>query len=139
MREFTKGDVLVLPVKVVTQYMICRYADAAEDHNPLHVDPEFAKTSRYGGTIAHGMLTTAFLQELMVRNFGLAWLENGKIEVNFMAPVRPGDRIVAEAKVANVVLTDDGTKKAHVQMRLFCSKENQEKVIKGQARVTVSL
>ncbi|MBQ9635111.1 MAG: MaoC family dehydratase, partial [Acidaminococcaceae bacterium] len=52
MKEINKGDVFTLPAKQVTQEMICNYADAAEDHNPLHVDPEFARTTRYGGTIA---------------------------------------------------------------------------------------
>ena len=56
-----------------------------------------------------------------------------------MAPVRPGDRIVTEAKIVNVVPAEDDNRKANVQMRLFCLKEGQEKVIKGQAAVTVSL
>ena len=68
MKEISKGDVFTLPAKNVTQEMINHYADAAEDHNPLHIDPEFAKTTRYGGTIAHGMLSVAFIQELQRRN-----------------------------------------------------------------------
>ena len=98
MKEISKGDVFILPAKNVTQAMINHYADAAEDHNPLHIDPEFAKTTRFGGTIAHGMLSVAFIQELMIRTFGRVWLENGVIEVSFMAPVRPGEVITTEAK-----------------------------------------
>ena len=37
MKEISKGDVFTLPAKNVTQEMINRYADAAEDHNPLHI------------------------------------------------------------------------------------------------------
>lgn len=139
MKEINKGDVFTLPAKQVTQGMICNYADAAEDHNPLHVDPEFAKTTRYGGTIAHGMLSVAFIQELMVRTFGRDWLETGDIEVSFMAPVRPGDAIATEAKVMKTSPVDGRDNAVRVRMQVLCLNGQQEKVIKGQTEVTVTL
>ena len=138
MKEISKGDVFVLPVKNVTQLMINHYADAAEDHNPLHVDPDFAKTTRFGGTIAHGMLSVAFIQELMVRTFGRDWLENGVIEVSFMAPVRPGEVITAAANVTKVVPVEDSEDKILVRMQVVCLNGKQEKVIKGTTEVMVS-
>lgn len=139
MKEINKGDVFTLPAKQVTQDMICNYADAAEDHNPLHVDPEFARTTRYGGTIAHGMLSVAFIQELMVRAFGRDWLETGDIEVSFMAPVRPGDAIATEAKVMKTSPVDGTDNAVRVRMQVLCLNGRQEKVIKGQTEVTVTL
>ena len=139
MKELKKGDVLTLPAKHVTQDMIFRYADAAEDHNPLHVDPEFAKTTRYGGTIAHGMLTAAFIQELLVRTFGMDWIESGTIEVSFITPVHPGEIIATEAKVVHAVPAEGAENKVNVRLRLSCMNSKQEQVIKGQASVTVSL
>ena len=138
MKKISKGDVFSLPVKRVTQDMINRYADAAEDHNPLHVDPEFAKTTRYGGTIAHGMLSMAFIQELMVRTFGRDWLESGSIEVSFMAPVRPGEAITTEARVIKVAPAESDETKTLVRMQVLCMTGKQEKVIKGTTEVTVS-
>ena len=138
MKKISKGDVFSLPVKRVTQDMINRYADAAEDHNPLHVDPEFAKTTRYGGTIAHGMLSMAFIQELMVRTFGRDWLESGSIEVSFMAPVRPGEAITTEARVIKVAQAESDETKTLVRMQVLCLTGKQEKVIKGTTEVTVS-
>ena len=138
MKEFSKGDVFSLPAKQVTQDMINHYADAAEDHNPLHVDPEFAKTTRYGGTIAHGMLSMAFIQELMVRTFGREWLESGSIEVSFMAPVRPGEAITTEARVMRVAPSENEEAKTRIRMQVFCLNGKQEKVIKGTTEVTVS-
>ena len=138
MKEISKGDVFSLPAKQVTQDMINRYADAAEDHNPLHVDPEFAKTTRYGGTIAHGMLSMAFIQELMVRTFGRDWLESGSIEVSFMAPVRPGETITTEARVMRVAPSENEEAKTRISMQVFCLNGKQEKVIKGTTEVTVS-
>lgn len=138
MKVINKGDVYTLPAKNVTQGMISRYADAAEDHNPLHVDPEFAKTTRYGGTIAHGMLSLAFIQELMVRTFGKDWIESGVIEVSFMEPVRPGESVTAEAKVMKVVPVQEEENKLQVRMQVLCFNDKMEKVIKGTTEVTVS-
>jgi len=138
MKEISKGDVFILPAKNVTQAMINHYADAAEDHNPLHIDPEFAKTTRFGGTIAHGMLSVAFIQELMIRTFGRAWLENGVIEVSFMAPVRPGEVITTEAKVTKAVPAEGPENKLQVRMQVVCLNGKQEKVIKGMTEVIVS-
>ena len=138
MKEFSKGDVFLLSAKLVTQEMINRYADAAEDYNPLHVDPEFAKTTRYGGTIAHGMLSMAFIQELMIRTFGRDWLESGTIEVSFMAPVHPGDIITTEAKVMKAVPVEGAEHTLKARMQVLCLNGNQEKVIKGTTEVTVS-
>ena len=138
MKEINKGDVFTLPAKYVTQEMIHHYANAAEDHNPLHVDPEFAKTTRYGGTIAHGMLSLAFIQELMVRTFGKDWLESGSIEMSFMAPVRPGEAITTEAKVMKVAPVEGEEAKARIRMQVLCLNGKQEKVIKGTTEVTVS-
>lgn len=138
MKEINKGDVFTLPAKCVTQEMINHYADAAEDNNPLHVNPEYAKTTRYGGTIAHGMLSMAFIQELMVRTFGKDWQESGFIEVSFMAPVRPGETITTEAKVMKAVLVEGEAPKLQVRMQVLCLNGKQEKVIKGATEVTVS-
>ena len=138
MKEINKGDVFTLPAKNVTQEMICHYADAAADHNPLHIDPEFAKTTLFGGTIAHGMLSVAFIQELMVRIFGKDWMENGYIEVNFMAPVRPGEAVTVEAKVMRVTPVKGEEDKLQVRMQVLCFNGHQEKVIRGTAEVTVS-
>ena len=55
--------------QAVDQSMIDAYADASGDINPLHIDPEFAKTTFFGRTIAHGLLTLATGKDgLMVVN-----------------------------------------------------------------------
>lgn len=138
MREWNKGDIITLPAKHVTLEMIRRYADAADDHNPLHLDPEFAKTTRYGGVIAHGMISMAFVLELLVRNFGKDWLESGTVEVSFMAPVRPGDFITEEAKVMKVTPVEGEEGKVRLRMQIVGMNAQQEKVSKGQAEVTVT-
>ena len=124
------GDEIPPVVKNVTQDKINRYADASGDHNPLHIDPEFAKTTMYGGTIAHGMLTLAYVSEMMTRAFGRGWLAGGKLEINFLAPVRPGDTVTAKGKVTEK--TDEAGQRT-VLCDVWVENPKGDKVIAGWA------
>ena len=77
--------------------MLNAYADASGDHNPIHIDEAFAKTTPMGGTIAHGMLVLSFISEMMTAAFGERWLASGSLDVRFRAPARPGDTVTARA------------------------------------------
>ena len=82
----------VAPVtRQLTQAMLNLYADASGDHNPIHIDEAFARSTPMGGTIAHGMLVLSFIAEMMTAAFGGIWLTSGTLEVRFRAPARPGD------------------------------------------------
>lgn len=85
-------------VKQVTQEQIQRYADATGDHNPIHVDEAFARSTPLGGTVAHGMLVLAAIAEMMAAAFGEAWITSGRLRVRFRAPARPGDTITASTQ-----------------------------------------
>jgi len=91
------GDELPVVTKTLTQEKIDRYADASGDHNPLHVNPEIAAGSQFGGTIAHGMLLLAYISEMMTAAFGGWW--DGELNVRFRAPARPGDTVTASGRV----------------------------------------
>ena len=92
------GPTVAPVVKRLSQEKIDRYADVSGDHNPIHVDEAFARTTPFGGTIAHGMLVLASISEMMAAAFGEAWLSSGKLKVRLRAPARPGDTITASAK-----------------------------------------
>ena len=85
----------------VTQAQIARYADATGDHNPLHLDPEFAATTPFGRPVAHGMLVLAFASELLTHSFGRAWLCGGKLRARFRSPVYPGDVVTASGTLTS--------------------------------------
>ena len=83
-----------MPVsRTLSQEQLRTYADAAGDHNPIHVDPDFARGTPFGGTIAHGMLVLAMIGEMMHDALGAAWIERGALKVRFKAPARPGDTV----------------------------------------------
>jgi 3-hydroxybutyryl-CoA dehydratase len=119
----------VAPVtKQLTQTMIDAYAEASGDHNPIHVDPEFARSTPMGGTIAHGMLVLAFASEMMAAAFGRAWAESGRLDVRFRSPARPGDTITARARPAGDV--------DRLRYTIECVNQQDEVLISGTAEVT---
>ncbi len=112
----------------LSQAQIDAYAAASGDHNPIHVDEAFARGTELGGTIAHGMLSLAFLSEMMTAAFGRAWLESGKLDVRFRAVARPGDTITARASNGKL----DG---ASLRYQVECVNQAGEVIISGTAQV----
>ena len=90
----------------VDQKRIDLFADATEDHQWIHVDPERAKDSPFGGTIAHGYLTLSlankFLPDLVeVKNMSMG-VNYGCEKVRFPNAVKSGAKIRGLAEVINV-------------------------------------
>lgn len=83
---------------LVDQARIDAFADATEDRQYIHVDPQAAAQTPFGGTIAHGFLTLSLLSrmggEVMLLPLGLRMVVNyGLDRIRFLAPVRSGTRI----------------------------------------------
>ena len=98
----------------VTQEMIDLFAEATGDYQWIHVDRERAKTSPFGGTIAHGFLTLALIPRLVHRIYDVgridARLNYGCNRVRFMAPVPSFSRIRARLKLLDVKDTRRGVR-----------------------------
>jgi len=99
---YSVGQELPAISRQITLDKISRYADASGDHNPLHVDPEFAAATRFGGPIAHGMLVLAYVSEALTAAFGEEWLGSGRIKARFRGPARPGDTLTVRGHVVKV-------------------------------------
>ena len=84
---------------LVDQALIARYAILSGDMNPLHLDPEFAKTTKFGKTIGHGMMSLAFISQSMREWARDEWDEHGHLRVTFVAPIFAGDEVVVRAEV----------------------------------------
>jgi len=83
---------------LVDQARIDAFADATDDHQFIHVDPNAAASGPFGGTIAHGFLTLSLLSrmaaEAMLVPDGVRMAVNyGFDRVRFLAPVRSGKRV----------------------------------------------
>ena len=97
----------------VTQEQINQFADCTHDHQFIHVDPEKAKATPFGTTIAHGFLSLSmlshFAEQFNVVIDGLTMAINyGFDKVRFIAPVKVGKRIRAHATVAELVEKNPG-------------------------------
>ena len=99
----------------ITQEQVNQFADVTHDHQFIHVDPEAAKNTPFGGTIAHGFLTLSMLTKLSAgassadpdpaRLAGmLMGINYGFNKVRFVSPVKVGSRIRARAVTSNVEL-----------------------------------
>ena len=88
----SKSDLTQLP-RTVTQAQLEEYSEVSGDHNPLHLDPEFAKGTQFGGIIAHGMLTLAFVSEMLASSLGDQWLSSGTLRARFKGAAYPGDLV----------------------------------------------
>ncbi|WP_319937545.1 MaoC family dehydratase [Sphingomonas cannabina] len=89
----------------VSQEMIDKFADATGDHQFIHVNPEMAKLTPFGGTIAHGFLTLS-LMPLLASKAEQPEIEGIRMAVNyggnkvrFLTPVRSGKRVRGRFKL----------------------------------------
>ncbi len=128
LRVYTVGDELPTVTRVLWQEKINRYAEASGDQNPLHIDPAFAATTHFGGTIAHGMLVLAYISEMMTVALGERWLASGRLKVRFRAAARPGDTVTASGRITRI---DD----ASIACDVVCRNQAGEPLISGEAEV----
>ena len=132
-KNIRKGDNLPAIRKSVSQDQIQRYAEASGDFNPIHLEKDFAATTGFGGTIAHGMMILAFISEMMTKSFKKDWLNKGQLKIRFRAPVYPGENVTTFGRIKDVREYDGLTE-------VICSvgvrKQNGEDAINGDATVS---
>lgn len=84
----------------ITDEMIRAFADASGDTNPVHLDDDYAASTRFGRRIAHGMLTTSIISAILGNDLpgeGTIYLSQN---VKFRAPVFVGDTITAAVELS---------------------------------------
>ena len=108
----------------MTQEQVNAFADLTGDHNPIHVDPDFAATTMFKTTIAHGFFTLSLLapvtQLLQVSDAATA-VNYGLEKVRFPAPVPVGSQWRASAEIVAVSPIKGG-----VQVQMNASLEVQD-------------
>ncbi len=95
------GDEMAPLSRTVTQEQISAYADASGDHNPIHVDPDFARSVGLPGTIAHGLLDMAILTEAVARWAG-GYEHVASVACRFSRPLLPGETVTCTGRVVEI-------------------------------------
>jgi acyl dehydratase len=116
--------------KLITDSDIHTFADLTGDHNPIHVDDEFASQSIFGKRIAHGMLSASLISAVLANDLpGEGSIYLGQT-LQFVGPVFIGDEITARVTVTSV--RED---KPIAKLETICTNQRNEIVIKGEATI----
>ena len=86
--------------KTVTESDVTTFAGLIGDFNPIHVDAEYARKSRFGQRVAHGMFTGGLISAVLGNKLpgpGAIYLSQ---QIEFLAPVFFGDTITATVEVS---------------------------------------
>lgn len=129
--KFKVGD-SAESTKKVNEADIEAFATVTGDRNPIHLNEEFAKTTRFGRRIAHGMLTASLISSVLANKLpgeGSVYLGQ---TIQFLAPVFPGDEVTARVTVREI--RED---KPIVKLETICVNQRDEIVIRGEATVLV--
>ena len=106
-------EVAVSDWTTITQQQVNLFADATDDHQWIHVDPEKARAGPFGAPIAHGFLTLSLIPKFFESSFEITGsrlgLNYGLNKVRFTAPVPVGSRLRARMKLlASEPIEHDG-------------------------------
>jgi acyl dehydratase len=117
--------------KVVSDEDVKLFAKITGDFNPVHIDEEAAAKTRFGGRIAHGMLSGGLVSAAIANKLpgeGSIYLAQ---TMRFTAPVRIGDTVTVSLTVLELL------SKKRVRLATVCRNQNGETVLDGEATILV--
>jgi len=108
--DFQLGETFHIPAKTVTDAHFLFFAGMTGDNHPIHYDEEYAKSTRFGKRVAHGLLVTAMTAvgastlSLLLEGSIIAFVEQSS---RFLKPVLIGDTITPELEVTELIPKTD--------------------------------
>jgi 3-hydroxybutyryl-CoA dehydratase len=118
--------------KQITDAVVRAFAELSGDYNPIHLDEEFARKTRFGKRIAHGMISGALISAVLGYEFKERKIVYLSQTMKFTAPVFIDDTVTATATVKNI--RED---KPIVTLETICTNQNGEITLKGEAAVMI--
>jgi 3-hydroxybutyryl-CoA dehydratase len=117
--------------KTISESDIYLYAGITGDHNPAHINESYARGTFFKTRIAHGMLCAGLISTVLgnrLPGYGTIYIRQ---ELNFLAPVRIGDTITAQAEVTEIMSAEN-----RVRLKTDCINQDGIQVIEGEAVVS---
>ena len=118
--------------RTVTDELVRKFAEVSGDYNPIHLDEDFARTTRFGRRIAHGMLSGAFISAVLGNEFRERKIVYLSQTMKFIAPVFIDDTVTASGTVTAI-----REEKGIVTLETVCTNQNGEMLVKGEAVVMI--
>jgi acyl dehydratase len=125
-------EIPVLELPPISRFTLALYAGASGDHNPIHIDSDFAKQVGMPDVFAHGMLSMAYLGRMLTNWQPQAQLR--KFGNRFAAITQLQDAITCSGKVVEIIERDGETL---ARCEIQTAKENGEQTLIGEALVAV--
>lgn len=119
--------------KTITDADVRTFADLTGDYNPIHLDEDFARHTRFGRRIAHGMLSASLISSVLANHLpgeGTIYLNQS---LQFVAPAFLNDTVTARVTVTKI--RDD---KPIAMLETICLNQRGEVLVKGEAVVLFS-
>lgn len=117
--------------KAVTERDIVDFARVTGDEQPLHLDPDFGKRTRFGKRIAHGMLSAGYISAALGTKLAPGWVVVYlQQQLRFRLPVAIGDTITANVEVKEV-----DAEKRIATLQTDCVNQEGAVVVQGEAKV----
>ncbi|KAJ0083777.1 uncharacterized protein LOC116114462 [Pistacia vera] len=121
------GDIL-RQTRIYSSEDVLEYSKVSQDSNPLHFDPESARTAGFDDPIVHGMLVAALFPRIISSHFpGAVYVSQS---LHFRLPVYIGDKILGEVQALNI---REIKKKYLVKFSTKCVKNGEILVLDGEA------
>lgn len=125
-------EVIRLEVEPITRTTLALYAGASGDHNPMHIDIDYAKKAGAKDVFAHGMLIMAYLARSLLGFVPQAALRS--FSTQFKAITNVGDQITCTGTIAEK-LEEDG----ETRVKITLSAANQDGEVKAAGEAVVAL
>lgn len=116
----------------ITDELIRAFAEVSGDHNPIHLDEEFAAKTRFGRRIAHGALSGALISAVLGNEFRERKIVYLSQTMKFTAPTFIGDTITATGTVKAI-----RESKGIVILDTVCTNQHGEMTVRGEAAVMI--
>lgn len=121
------GDRAVL-TRTITEADVVLFAGLTGDFYPVHMDQEYAKHTRFGGRIAHGMLVGSLVSTLNGWLLGIGGGISLRQTLEFRKPVYPGDTITAIGEITELI-----PEKRQLRVKHTLTNQKGEVVVTGEA------
>lgn len=116
--------------KTITERDVVAFAEISGDKNPMHLDAEYARQTRFGARIAHGAFTLGLISVVLGNQLpgnGTVYLSQS---IKFLKPVFFDDTITATVEIS-AIRTDKGI----ITLKTDCTNQRGEKIAEGEAVV----